>query len=114
MGRKPGLKLNRDGEEIGLSDWLLDVLDDMQALAEKIDGATRTTNYSKVLKSMEARARQVEPYTFSTGFACFKRIKSGLFRVGHGAKPNSGATIKNRRFKRSQDKLIFKPVSKNL
>ena len=48
-GRNPALKLNRDGENILLSEWGGKILDEMVEIAQILDKANNTTEYTQAL-----------------------------------------------------------------
>ncbi|MEJ2693149.1 MAG: glutamate--cysteine ligase [Candidatus Thiodiazotropha sp.] len=56
-GRRPGLSLIRDGREIGLREWALELLDEMLPVAELLDRATRSRDFTIAL---DARRASVE------------------------------------------------------
>ncbi len=49
-GRKPGLELERLGQNITLKDWAGNILDDMHLLCEVLDGGIAERPYTKALK----------------------------------------------------------------
>lgn len=51
LGRKPGLKLIRNGEEIGLTEWALEVCEAMAPVCELLDGDDPGRPYSTALES---------------------------------------------------------------
>jgi glutamate--cysteine ligase len=48
-GRDPSLELVDEGKNVGLSDWALQLFADMQQIAEVLDEANDSTNYSQAL-----------------------------------------------------------------
>ena len=49
QGRKPGLTLIRHGQPIALHDWLLDILQKLEAVAQVLDQENHDTRYSDVI-----------------------------------------------------------------
>lgn len=49
-GREPGLKLQRNGEEISLTNWAEEMIDSMQPIAEMLNSIHFTQHYTQVLK----------------------------------------------------------------
>lgn len=63
LGRQPGVELRRQGEPVALLDWGLEILAEMQPLAEKLDKATASqgnTPYQDLLQAQEKLLRQPE------------------------------------------------------
>lgn len=60
LGRQPGVKLRREGEEILLQDWGLEIMAQMRPLAETLDTHLMTERYLPVLERMEQMLRQPE------------------------------------------------------
>lgn len=56
-GRRPGLSLQRDGQAIGLREWSLELMDEMQAVAGWLDGISGGTLYQQALTLQTARVR---------------------------------------------------------
>lgn len=57
-GREPGLKLQRGAEQVLLSDWAKQVLDDCQPLAAMLDELHQTDAYSQALAEAQQRVQQ--------------------------------------------------------
>ena len=53
-GREPGLKLERDGREVSLVDWALELLDQCAPLAAGLDSTHGSTDYSAALQAARA------------------------------------------------------------
>lgn len=81
-GRQPGLLLQRDGEEVTLQDWLLEVLEDMRPLAQYLDSALRSTQYGDVLDQMETRARDPELTPSARALAALQDAKQDFWEWG--------------------------------
>jgi len=50
LGRKPGLELNRDGQQVQLKTWANEILQSMQAVCEILDQDNPDSPYTKALK----------------------------------------------------------------
>ena len=50
-GREPGLKLWRDGHDISLRDWGLELVQDFAPVAQALDAANATTDYTAALQA---------------------------------------------------------------
>ena len=48
-GREPGLLLKRNGEELTLTNWAGQIIDDMQSIAEMLDSIHFTRRFTQVL-----------------------------------------------------------------
>ena len=59
MGRKPSLMLTRDDVPVSIKEWASDLFVAMQPLAELLDDANSTDDYSISLASMRARVNDV-------------------------------------------------------
>jgi glutamate--cysteine ligase len=53
-GRKPGLLLERDGQEVEMTEWGSEVLTDCAAIAAALDAANRTRGYTDALAAAAA------------------------------------------------------------
>ncbi len=49
QGRKPGIKLNKNGQLIPLKEWARDILDSMQPICDILDQHTANTSYNQAL-----------------------------------------------------------------
>jgi glutamate--cysteine ligase len=54
-GRRPGLRLDRDGRKVTMRDWGLEVLDSMRGLCELLDEGDPRRPYSTALSIQEAK-----------------------------------------------------------
>ncbi|RDH88383.1 MAG: glutamate--cysteine ligase [endosymbiont of Escarpia spicata] len=59
-GRDPELFLQRNGREIRLRDWALEICESMQAVCEILDQGTGARTYSRALEQLSERARYPE------------------------------------------------------
>ncbi|MET0051197.1 MAG: glutamate--cysteine ligase [Candidatus Thiodiazotropha sp.] len=57
-GRDTGLTLDRDGAQVRLYDWALTLFDDMQPVAELLDGAQQGDEYRSALAAQRRRVEQ--------------------------------------------------------
>lgn len=57
-GRNPALKLNREGRQIRLQAWALELFEAMQPMAELLDRAAGSRDYSKALHAQRACVEQ--------------------------------------------------------
>ncbi|MGE4241128.1 glutamate--cysteine ligase [Ramlibacter sp.] len=53
-GRQPGLLLERDGGEVGLTDWGAEIVAACKPIAAQLDAAHATTDYSDAVRAAEA------------------------------------------------------------
>jgi len=60
LGRQPGVSLRRNQSEISLQDWGLEVVADMQPLAELLDHHQNTERFASCLRQMETLFRHPE------------------------------------------------------
>src|SRR5690606_32115057 len=56
-GREPGLKLNRNGRQVELRTWALELIDQMRGICESRDEAERTKPDTAALDLQEDRVR---------------------------------------------------------
>jgi glutamate--cysteine ligase len=54
FGREPGLRLERDGQEVVLTDWARDLLRDCGTIASHLDAVQQTSDYTDALRAAEA------------------------------------------------------------
>ncbi|TNF36569.1 MAG: glutamate--cysteine ligase, partial [Gammaproteobacteria bacterium] len=59
-GRKPSLALQRDATECSLSDWALEICDEMQAVCELLDKARNSHSYTFALKKQIEKIKDPE------------------------------------------------------
>ena len=59
-GRKPGLLLRREGRNVALADWALEILDSMRGVCELLDEGDSQRPYATALEEQEAKVRHVE------------------------------------------------------
>ena len=57
QGRNPDLKLRRDGQEIALSDWGMELIDEMRVLAETLDQANGDARYQRSIDLQMAKLK---------------------------------------------------------
>jgi glutamate--cysteine ligase len=128
QGRKPGLQLNRNGEDISLQDWAHDILSAMQPICALLDQGTIDHPYqlalqqqfamvdnsaltpsARILACMKENARE---------FGCFAANTSALHKNYFNAQPlaaemqqqfedMAAASIKKQAEIESNDKLSF-------
>jgi glutamate--cysteine ligase len=79
-GREPGLKLERDGAEVGLIDWGRELLDEFAAIAARLDRAEGGHAHADVL--VDARRRLDTPGTTPSArvLSTIERDFGGSFR----------------------------------
>ena len=58
-GRRPGLKLRRDGRDTSLRDWACEVVDSMRGVCDLLDEGDAQRPYTAALESQEAKVRDV-------------------------------------------------------
>jgi glutamate--cysteine ligase len=58
-GRKPGLLLRRDGRQVPLKGWALEIIDSMRGVCEMLDEGDAQRPYSTALEVQEAKVRDV-------------------------------------------------------
>jgi glutamate--cysteine ligase len=58
-GRRPGLKLRRDGRDTTLRDWASEIIDSMRGVCELLDEGDAKRPYSTALEVQEAKIRDV-------------------------------------------------------
>jgi glutamate--cysteine ligase len=58
-GRAPGLLLRRDGRDVPLRDWALEIVDAMRGVCELLDEGDAQRPYSTALETQEAKVRDV-------------------------------------------------------
>ena len=56
-GREPGLALRRDGRDISLADWALEIVDSMRGVCELLDEGDPDRPYLTALEMQEAKVR---------------------------------------------------------
>lgn len=54
-GREPGLKLNRDGRQVPLRDWAMELLDSMLGICEMLDQGNPRRPYTSALEAQTAK-----------------------------------------------------------
>ena len=59
-GREPGLKLNREGREVPMTEWAGELLESMQGLCEMLDHGEAARPYSAALEQQRAKLDDVE------------------------------------------------------
>ena len=55
MGRRPGLKLQRNGESISLKNWAKEIFDQLQGVCELLDQDVAQPSYSEILEHYHER-----------------------------------------------------------
>ncbi len=63
-GREPGLKLNREGREIPMSEWAGELLDSMQGMCEMLDHGEPARPYAAALGTAARQDRRRRAYAF--------------------------------------------------
>jgi gamma-glutamylcysteine synthetase len=58
-GRKPGLLLSRNGRQVPLKGWALEIIDSMRGVCEMLDEGDAQRPYSTALEVQEAKVRDV-------------------------------------------------------
>lgn len=58
-GRKPGLKLRRDGRDVSLRDWALEIVDSMRGVCELLDEGDPERHYTTALDVQAAKVHDV-------------------------------------------------------
>lgn len=58
-GREPGLRLCRDGREIELGDWAVELIDSMRGICELLDEGDEARSYTAALAEQEAKIHDV-------------------------------------------------------
>lgn len=58
-GREPGLKLNRNGRELELRTWALELIDSMRGICELLDAGDGQRPYAAALELQEAKVNDV-------------------------------------------------------
>jgi len=58
-GRRPGLVLRRDGRDVRLRDWALEILDGMRAVCELLDAGDESRPYTNALELQVAKVHDV-------------------------------------------------------
>lgn len=53
-GRQPGLKLERDGREVALTDWGAEIVAECLPIAQRLDAVHGTTDYADAVRSAQA------------------------------------------------------------
>ena len=56
-GREPGLALRRDGRDVALADWALEIVDSMRGVCELLDEGDPDRPYLTALEMQEAKVR---------------------------------------------------------
>jgi glutamate--cysteine ligase len=89
-GREPGLKLNRNGREVPLQRWALELIDSMRGLCEMLDEGDNQRPYSAALELQEAKVNDAaltpsarslqELRTTGESFAQFALRMSGVHK----------------------------------
>jgi glutamate--cysteine ligase len=59
-GREPGLKLWRDGHDISLREWGMELVQDFAPIAQALDAANASTDYTAALQSAQTSLAQPE------------------------------------------------------
>lgn len=72
-GRRPGLLLNRDGQQITLHDWAAEVVERMQPYAELLDATHGANHYQQAL---EKQRRKVEDSTLTPSARVLHALQS--------------------------------------
>jgi glutamate--cysteine ligase len=57
-GRRPGLMLRRDGRDVPLRDWALEVVDGMRGVCELLDGGDPQRPYATALDAQAAKVHE--------------------------------------------------------
>jgi len=58
-GRKPGLTLRRDGRDVSLRDWALEIVDSMRGVCELLDEGDPERHYTNALDVQAAKVHNV-------------------------------------------------------
>ncbi len=58
-GREPGLALRRDGRELKLADWALEIIDSMRGVCELLDAGDPDRPYATALEVQETKVRDL-------------------------------------------------------
>jgi glutamate--cysteine ligase len=58
-GRKPGLELRRDGRDVALRDWALEIVDAMRGVCELLDAGDPQRPYTTALDAQAAKVHDV-------------------------------------------------------
>lgn len=56
-GREPGLALRRDGRDVALADWALEIVDSMRGVCELLDEGDPDRPYQTALEMQEGKVR---------------------------------------------------------
>src|SRR5512139_3946763 len=59
-GRRPGLMLKRDGRDVTLRDWALEIIDSMRGVCELLDEGDAQKPYSTALELQEEKVRDID------------------------------------------------------
>lgn len=102
QGRQPGLRLNRDGEETGLQDWALDILQAMRPICALLDQGSIDKPYQLALQQQLAVVSNpaLTPsarilacmHENQQNFGCFAGRTSALHKQYFQAEPLDEAT----------------------
>jgi glutamate--cysteine ligase len=97
-GREPGLKLERDGREVTLVDWGLELIEQCQPIAQALNAAHGSTDYTAALAAAQqglgaldtlpsARALAHMASDFGSSYTAFVRAQSNQTRANLMALP---------------------------
>ena len=78
-GREPGLKLQRGSEEVLLTDWAQQVLNECQPLAAALDATHGTTAYSQALALAQSRVAQPDTTPSARVLEQMRRLHGNSF-----------------------------------
>jgi len=83
FGRKPGLKLVRNGEQSALTDWALEVCDGMEPVCALLDGGDPERPYSRALANQRRAVEDPERTPSARTLREMRERGEGFFRFAY-------------------------------
>lgn len=113
-GRKPGLKLNKEGKEVYLKTWGEEILKDMQKVAELLDRAHKVTKYSESLKHQFEKLENPEKTPSAQIMQELKREKISFLKYGLKLAKKHRAFYEKAKLPASEEERFENSVKKSL
>lgn len=79
FGREPGLKLERQGAEIGLAEWGAEIIAQCMPIAAQLDAAHKTTDYSDAVRAGGALLDEPDMLPSARVLAAMARVHDNSF-----------------------------------
>ncbi len=112
QGRDPQLRLLRDGKEIGLREWARDIVEDVRAIAEIIDGGEGGSAYVQAVDAQSALIENAEETPSARVLDEMRQSGTGFFQfamncaIGHKEYFSALAALEGERLKLFEDEVV--------